>query len=358
MKNINYGLREGLDYIMLPVDFLDNPQTRKLEKKYGTDGVYVVLALTLVIYQNDFYLDWDAVALSSFQQVYAPLTSTQKLKEIIKYAARHGFFDAHMLSKNRVLTSLSIQMNYVKVKFGKRNFTDVDKLYMFPEVVFYIDKRTLEKERYHNRDVRKAVENVHRGEEVVSDLKHQDVIDAPPHVCAGAISGAHSVEERRVEQSKVEESKVENYSSSNNNLNKEREENASVKISSNINSLDLIEKIGKELVSDPSWCDSVAKFTRKGDEIAAVIPEAVRCFINFLEIIGCTEEICTKKEFEQRFLGFWRHNNFTTDMEKLATGRKASERTKSKSDSRYDDIKRVRDEAMRLFKKGRKEGDL
>jgi|GEM_PF-6892722 len=355
MKNINYGLREGLDYIMLPVDFLDNPQTRKLEKKYGTDGVYVVLALTLVIYQNDFYLDWDAVALSSFQQVYAPLTSTQKLKEIIKYAARHGFFDAHMLSKNRVLTSLSIQMNYVKVKFGKRNFTDVDKLYMFPEVVFYIDKRTLEKERYHNRDVRKAVENVHRGEEVVSDLKHQDVIDAPPHVCAGAISGAHSVEERRVEQSKVEESKVENYSSSNNNLNKD------IYIGVEDQKISFNEKKEiwiKELLEDKAWIKLLGEYSGKEEEITPFIVPAIDKFVQFVKLTDNVLEICSKAEFSARFIGYWRYNNFTTDMEKLATGRKASERTKSKSDSRYDDIKRVRDEAMRLFKKGRKEGDL
>jgi|GEM_PF-6218013 len=138
-------------------------------------------------------------------------------------------------------------------------------------------------------------------------------------ICPSRVRGRARVSTK---QYKTKQNNI-NYSSSNNNLNKEREENACA------NSLfecfmNEKKKWRENLLENTEWVDSVVSYSKKGEEIAGSIPAALDCFDQYNTLSRNSIGICCEADYANKFLGFWRHNNFTTDMEELA--RKGSKR--------------------------------
>ena len=336
----------SLGYIIIDANFFNRSEVMVVRSKYGNDGLIIILAIRALIAQNGYYIEWDENMQKEVRRIHVPEMSFECFQEVIDLLVDLSLYHRFVCGSKVILTSKTAQKAYLKTKYDYGVRDSLKEEYLLKESKAYIARRLAYENDKRGRKENSVPEEEPAGNETVPEAELFEAEDSSPHACVGA----PVFQQNKTIQNNTKQNNI-NYSSSNNNLNKEREENACAKNSNNINSLDLIEKIGKELVSDPSWCDSVAKFTRKGDEIVVVIPEAVKCFINFLLITGCTEEIRTKKEFEQRFLGFWRYNNFTTDMEELATGRK--ERPKARKESRTEEMERVKEEARALLRQKR-----
>ena len=107
----------------------------------------------------------------------------------------------------------------------------------------------------------------------------------------------------------------------------------------------------ENLLENTEWVDSVVSYSKKGEEIAGSIPAALDCFDQYNTLSRNSIGICCEADYANKFLGFWRHNNFTTDMEELATGRK--ERPKARKESRTEEMERVKEEARALLRQKR-----
>jgi len=152
--------------------------------------------------------------------MFVPHIPHKKIKDIVERLLKKGHYDAEKFKSLEILTSDEIQLSYLIIKSSKGCLEPIDEQIICKKAKKFMDK-LLNGEKDANKSLGNSVSKTRKKKaETVSDLKHPDEKNASSRV------RAPQEEKRRVKKSIVENI---NYSSSNNNLNKEKKENACAK---------------------------------------------------------------------------------------------------------------------------------
>jgi len=116
----------GLDYFSLDTNW--DTAMRLLKAKFGLLGIGCMVELYKTIYQEGYYVSWDADAKLLFSVEHHIDINT--LEAIINEAILRGMFDSDMLKTYRILTSRGIQKRWKHIMDSlKRSGTEVDFKY-------------------------------------------------------------------------------------------------------------------------------------------------------------------------------------------------------------------------------------
>lgn len=110
--------KRNLEHFMLPVDFARDIRVRFLLRKHGSQALAIYVAVLCAIYTNGYYctLDDDLVA-----DIADQLAESQDyVRKVIDGATAIGIFDEGLATKEHILTSKSIQENYLRLVERRR----------------------------------------------------------------------------------------------------------------------------------------------------------------------------------------------------------------------------------------------
>lgn len=104
-------IRHGLDYF--PLDTSWDLSMRLLKEYYGLEGIGVVVQLFQMIYKEGYFILWNAETKQLFcseNRIEEP-----RLNSILEFCLSHSLFDQGLFDTNSVLTSSSIQRQWVRI---------------------------------------------------------------------------------------------------------------------------------------------------------------------------------------------------------------------------------------------------
>jgi len=99
-------MKKNLDYFKFDTNFNNDRKTKRMLRKFGAEGVFVIVTLFQMIYKDkgycinfddDLCFDISADSLNSVDE--------DQVRKIIEYAVELGFFSRHQFDKFKVLTS-------------------------------------------------------------------------------------------------------------------------------------------------------------------------------------------------------------------------------------------------------------
>ena len=116
MATVGRPIREGFDYFPLNTDFFKDRHVRRLVKKFGTDGVAVLIYLWCECYgDKGYYLNLDEPLAEDVADDL--MLEEEKVSEIIEYLIEKKWFVRRTSSAGEsVLTSTGIQKRYLTIR--------------------------------------------------------------------------------------------------------------------------------------------------------------------------------------------------------------------------------------------------
>jgi hypothetical protein len=119
-------IKRGLTYFPLDVDLFGNRKIRRLIDKFGCEGALVYFAILCETYAVEGYFIPYRRTLC-FDIAYLLHLDEACVKEVLTFCVKIELFDAKMLKKNQVLSSVSIQKRYLEVakRLRRRGDTEV-----------------------------------------------------------------------------------------------------------------------------------------------------------------------------------------------------------------------------------------
>ncbi|WP_163175989.1 DUF4373 domain-containing protein [Bacteroides sp. 51] len=125
------ALKTGLDYFPFDVNFLSSRKVRRIMRKHGPMAVTALMALLSVIYREQgYYLLWNEDICFDLSEMAD--TDMDKMHAIVADAIRAEFFDDEKFKKHGILTSKSIQEQYL-VCTQKRKQVVIEQVYALVE---------------------------------------------------------------------------------------------------------------------------------------------------------------------------------------------------------------------------------
>jgi hypothetical protein len=121
-------IKSGLDYFPTDTDFLRDRKIRKIKRACGAFTIEVLMHLFCDIYGNrGYYVEWDDDYL--FDVADAVGTKNGTVEEIVKKSVQVDLFDKDLFENERIITSESIQDQYV-LSTDKRKEVHFEKKYL------------------------------------------------------------------------------------------------------------------------------------------------------------------------------------------------------------------------------------
>lgn len=104
-------IRVGLDYF--PLDTSWDLNIRLLKVQYGLEGLGTAIQLFQMIYREGYSLKWN----SETKQLFCSENhiDEKKLDDILEFCIDHGLFDRGIFERYSVLTSRSIQRQWIRI---------------------------------------------------------------------------------------------------------------------------------------------------------------------------------------------------------------------------------------------------
>ena len=78
-----------------------------------------------------------------------------------------------------------------------------------------------------------------------------------------------------------------------------------------------------EMLNDEDWCATLVRYSGKGILILNNAYEIMKCFDDYIILRSSENTIQTKKDYQSGLFGWWRYNNWETDLQ-ILTGAKAA----------------------------------
>jgi hypothetical protein len=105
---------EGLKYMRLAIDVVDNHKIDKMESMHGDAGFAFVIKLMCRIFKDSYYMEMDDDNISHFcrKQLFKPVEEFDKM---LASAIKYKIFDKKMYEKHKILTSKGIQNAYLDI---------------------------------------------------------------------------------------------------------------------------------------------------------------------------------------------------------------------------------------------------
>lgn len=106
-------MKDGISYFSFDVDFLNDIKVRKIKRKYGNDGVIVLISLLANVYRDrGYYMPWDED--TAFVVADEVNVDEDVVAGVVYKALEVGMFDQEMYDKHKILTSRGIQKRFLK----------------------------------------------------------------------------------------------------------------------------------------------------------------------------------------------------------------------------------------------------
>lgn len=106
-------MKDGISYFSFDVDFLNDIKVRKIKRKYGNDGVIVLISLLANVYRDrGYYMPWDED--TAFVVADEVNVDEDVVASVVDKALEVGMFDQEMYDKYKILTSRGIQKRFLK----------------------------------------------------------------------------------------------------------------------------------------------------------------------------------------------------------------------------------------------------
>lgn len=105
--------KKGLDYFPLNTDFIHDRAVRRLMKREGDSSLGILIEVLSYIYAGEgYYVDADRLF---YEDLSAGLyeKSADDVERVIRLAVEYGLFDSGLFERERILTSVEIQRQYL-----------------------------------------------------------------------------------------------------------------------------------------------------------------------------------------------------------------------------------------------------
>lgn len=121
--------KTGLEYFPLDSNFYNNRKIRRLLHSQGVTSLAVWTVVMCKIYEKDgYYLKYDEDTCFDISDSIMGV-SEGAVDEIIKVALKVKLFDEELFQKYHILTSESIQKQYIEIASRSRRKYEIDKKY-------------------------------------------------------------------------------------------------------------------------------------------------------------------------------------------------------------------------------------
>lgn len=258
-------IKLGLDYFPTDTDILKNIKIRKLIRKYRELGFVLYLQLLTDIYRNSYFIELSDEYIFDLADQFHKRDKT--ILEMIDFMVEVDLFNKD-LRNSLILTSPSIQKRYFAVKINSYKGLEKDLLYIL------IPLST----------------------------------EKPP-----VISG--ETPQRKGKKSKVKESKENESINNHTHIARESEKIRALKAE--------WDQWKMEMLNDEDWCATLVRYSGKGILILNNAYEIMKCFDDYIILRSSENTIQTKKDYQSGLFGWWRYNNWETDLQ-ILTGAKAA----------------------------------
>ena len=255
----------GLDYFPTDTDILKNIKIRKLIRKYRELGFVLYLQLLTDIYRNSYFIELSDEYIFDLADQFHKRDKT--ILEMIDFMVEVDLFNKN-LRNSLILTSPSIQKRYFAVKGNSYKGLEKDLLYIL------IPLST----------------------------------EKPPVI-------SEETPQRKGKKSKVKESRENESINNHTHIARESEKIRALKAE--------WDQWKMEMLNDEDWCATLVRYSGKGILILNNAYEIMKCFDDYIILRSSENTIQTKKDYQSGLFGWWRYNNWETDLQ-ILTGAKAA----------------------------------
>ena len=255
----------GLDYFPTDTDILKNIKIRKLIRKYRELGFVLYLQLLTDIYRNSYFIELSDEYIFDLADQFHKRDKT--ILEMIDFMVEVDLFNKN-LRNSLILTSPSIQKRYFTVKGNSYKGLEKDLLYIL------IPLST----------------------------------EKPPVI-------SEETPQRKGKKSKVKESRENESINNHTHIARESEKIRALKAE--------WDQWKMEMLNDEDWCATLVRYSGKGILILNNAYEIMKCFDDYIILRSSENTIQTKKDYQSGLFGWWRYNNWETDLQ-ILTGAKAA----------------------------------
>ena len=258
-------IKLGLDYFPTDTDILKNIKIRKLIRKYRELGFVLYLQLLTDIYRNSYFIELSDEYIFDLADQFHKRDKT--ILEMIDFMVEVDLFNKN-LRNSLILTSPSIQKRYFTVKGNSYKGLEKDLLYIL------IPLST----------------------------------EKPPVI-------SEETPQRKGKKSKVKESRENESINNHTHIARESEKIRALKAE--------WDQWKMEMLNDEDWCATLVRYSGKGILILNNAYEIMKCFDDYVILRSSENTIQTKKDYQSGLFGWWRYNNWETDLQ-ILTGAKAA----------------------------------
>lgn len=255
----------GLDYFPTDTDILKNIKIRKLIRKYRELGFVLYLQLLTDIYRNSYFIELSDEYIFDLADQFHKRDKT--ILEMIDFMVEVDLFNKN-LRNSLILTSPSIQKRYFTVKGNSYNGLEKDLLYIL--IPLSTEKPLVISEETPQRKGKKSK---------VKESRENESINNHTHI-------ARESEKIRALKAEWDQWKM-------------------------------------EMLNDEDWCATLVRYSGKGILILNNAYEIMKCFDDYIILRSSENTIQTKKDYQSGLFGWWRYNNWETDLQ-ILTGAKAA----------------------------------
>lgn len=258
-------IKLGLDYFPTDTDILKNIKIRKLIRKYRELGFVLYLQLLTDIYRNSYFIELSDEYIFDLADQFHKRDKT--ILEMIDFMVEVDLFNKN-LRNILILTSPSIQKRYFTVKGNSYKGLEKDLLYIL--IPLSTEKPLVISEETPQRKGKKSK---------VKESRENESINNHTHI-------ARESEKIRALKAEWDQWKM-------------------------------------EMLNDEDWCATLVRYSGKGILILNNAYEIMKCFDDYIILRSSENTIQTKKDYQSGLFGWWRYNNWETDLQ-ILTGAKAA----------------------------------
>lgn len=274
---------KGLQYFPLDVNFFENNKIAIIISDYGLEATAVVLKLFSQIYKSGYYMDWNEKIGKIFSASFHTKYSYATIMNLVNSLVEEDIFNKRMYEEYHILTSEKIQNCYFSATVRRKKQKISNPEYLL--IADMIPSSTTPNEHLDD-----------------------DSVDKNPKI-------ACNFEQSKVDKSKVKDNKENESINNHTHIARESEKIRALKAE--------WDQWKMEMLNDEDWCATLVRYSGKGILILHNAYEIMKCFDDYIILRSSENTIQTKKDYQSGLFGWWRYNNWETDLQ-ILTGAKAA----------------------------------
>ena len=274
---------KGLQYFPLDVNFFENNKIAIIISDYGLEATAVVLKLFSQIYKSGYYMDWNEKIGKIFSASFHTKYSYATIMNLVNSLVEEDIFNKRMYEEYHILTSEKIQNCFFSATVRRKKQKISNPEYLL--IADMIPSSTTPNEHLND-----------------------DSVDKNPKI-------ACNFEQSKVDKSKVKNSKENESINNHTHIARESEKIRALKAE--------WDQWKMEMLNDEDWCATLVRYSGKGILILNNAYEIMKCFDDYVILRSSENTIQTKKDYQSGLFGWWRYNNWETDLQ-ILTGAKAA----------------------------------